>query len=281
MNNLTAEMFGGYARTEGAELAYVVKGNGAPVLMIPGGVFADTFYPLLKVDAFTANHRLISYHRRGYGNSSHSDSSSVRQEVADALAVMQQLDLKRVHIVGHSYGGVIALQLTLDAPQKVQTLTMMEPPLVNLIPQDPDFATSITRLVELYQTGNKAEAVDSFLRFAAGAGEEYRAIIDAALPKGAWDLAVKDADILFKGDFPGVMTFRFTEEDAKRVKQPVLLIRGTSSGPANLEMQKVIQSWILQAESSELPGVTHLLQMQDPKGVAKALAAFIAKHSIG
>jgi len=278
MNYLAAEMFGGRARTEGAELAYVVKGSGAPVLLISGAVFADAFYPLLKLDDLTKHHQLISYHRRGYGNSTHAESSSIKQEAADALAIMQQLNLKEAHVVGYSSGGVIALQLTLDAPEKVRTLTVMEPPLVNLLPQDPKFVAGVSQLVEMYQAGKKAEALDHFLRYAAGAGDEYRVIVEATLPKGAWDLAVRDADISFKGDVPSTMTFRLTEEDAKRISQPVLLIRGTSSGPANLEIQRILQGWIPQAETFELPGVTHLLQMQDPNGVARALAAFISKH---
>ncbi len=280
MNNLAA-MSGGRTKAVGAELAYVIKGSGEPVLLISGGVFADAFYPLLKVDALSARHSLISYHRRGYGNSTRTDSSSVKQEVKDLLALMQHLGLEKVHLVGHSYGGVIALQFTLEFSEKVQTLTMMEPPLVGIIPQDPKLAAGVTQLVETYQAGKKAEAIDLFLRYAAGAGDGYRAIIDAALPKGAWELAVRDADILFKGDIPAVMSVRFTEQDAKRIKQPVLLIRGTNSGPANLEIQKTVQAWIPQAETFELRNATHLLQMQDPNGVADELEDFLSRHSLG
>ncbi len=281
MDNTAAEMFGGRVKVDGGvELAYVVKGSGEPVVLISGGVFADAFYPLLKVAALTKSHRLISYHRRGYGSSTHLNVSSVKQEVADVLALMQHQSIDNAHVVGHSYGGVIALQLALDRPEKVRTLSLMEPPLVNIIPQDPKFAAGVTQLVAMYQTGKNAEAVDSFLRYAAGAGEEYRETIDASLPKGAWDLAVRDADILFQGDMPAVMSFQFTEQDAKRIRQPVLLVRGDSSGPANLEIQRIIQAWLPQAESIVLPGVTHLLQMKDPEHVADALARFIFRHPI-
>jgi pimeloyl-ACP methyl ester carboxylesterase len=271
-------MFGGRLKTDGAELAYIVKGSGEPVVLISGGVFADAFYPLLGVGVMTERYRLISYHRRGFGSSTHSGVSSVKQDVSDVLGLIRHLKIDRVHVVGHSYGGVIALQLTLDAPEKVKTLSMLEPPLINILPEDPKFAAGIQQFVEMYQAGKKAEAVDAFLRYAAGAGEGYRATIDAALPKGAWDLAVRDADILFNGDFPGVMSFRFTEEDARRIKQPVLLIRGTDSGPANLEIQQILEEWLSQAESVVLPGVTHLLQIQDPGRVADGLASFVSKH---
>ena len=267
-------------KTDGVELAYVVKGSGEPVVLISGAVFADAFYPLLKVDSLTKRHRLISYHRRGYGNSTHVATSSVKQEVADALALMRDMNVDRAHVVGHSLGGMIALQLTLDYPEKVKTLTLIEPALVNILPQDPQLVAGVTQIFAMYQGGKKAEAIDSFLRYAAGAGEGYRALIDSSLPRGAWNLAVRDADIAFQSDIPAIMSFQFTEQDAKRISQPILLIRGTSSGTLNLEVQRIVQGWVPRAESVTLNNVTHLVQMQDPEPVAEALTRFISKHPI-
>ncbi len=267
-------------KTDGVELAYVVKGSGEPVVLISGAVFADVFYPLLKRDSLTRSYRLISYHRRGYGNSTHVDTSSVKQEVADALALMRDMNVDRAHVVGHSYGGIIALQLTLDHPEKVKTLTLMEPPLVNILPQDSQLIAGVKQIFAMYQGGKKAEAVDSFLRYAAGAGNEYRALIDSSLPRGAWDLAVRDADIAFQSDIPAVLSFQFTEQDAERVNQPVLLVRGTSSGTLNLGVQRIIQGWLPRAESVTLNDVAHLVQVQDPKHVAEALSGFFAKHPL-
>jgi pimeloyl-ACP methyl ester carboxylesterase len=43
---------------------------------------------------------------------------------------METLNIDRAHIVGHSYGGAIALQLAVDAPNKIHTLSLLEPGLV-------------------------------------------------------------------------------------------------------------------------------------------------------
>ena len=72
----------------------------------------------------TEGHQLILYHRRGYAGSTHSNSPlSIAQQAADCRDLMQHLGVKRAHIVGHSYGGAIALQLALDGADAVRGLT--------------------------------------------------------------------------------------------------------------------------------------------------------------
>jgi len=63
------------------------------------------------------NYRMINYHRRGYAGSSHNLSVSVgiQQQAADCKELMQILNIDRAHIVGHSYGGLVALQLAIDS----------------------------------------------------------------------------------------------------------------------------------------------------------------------
>ena len=46
---------------------------------------------------------------------------------------MRHVGFDSAHVVGHSLGGVIALQLALDAPQAVRTLALMEPALMGAI----------------------------------------------------------------------------------------------------------------------------------------------------
>ena len=277
----TTEMFGGRVKTDAVELAYVVKSSGEPVVLIHGGVFADAFYPLLKEPALNKHYRLISYHRRGYGRSTHQEgTSNVKREAADCLALIRELGIESAHVVGISYGGLIALQLTFDAPDKVNSLSLLEPALVNLGPANPELEKNVAQLVSLYQSGNKAKAIDAFQRFVLGEDEQYRAAYDKVMPDGYWDQVVRDADTLFRGDFPAVMSFQFTEQVAKRVKQPVLFMRGSNGLPGGLEIQQVIQSWLPQTETFLLPNATHGMQMRNPLGAAEALSRFFAKHPL-
>ncbi len=83
------------------------------------------------------------------------------------------------------------------------------------------------RAFPLYRAGNKAEAADAFLRVAAGLGNDYRSIMDKALP-GAWAKAVNDIDTLFRVELPALESWRFARADAGRIPQPILSVRSSS-----------------------------------------------------
>ena len=59
------------ATVNGIELEYEIKGSGEPVLLI-SPVVADGFLPFLSEPALADRYRLIRYHRRGWGGSTHS-----------------------------------------------------------------------------------------------------------------------------------------------------------------------------------------------------------------
>src|SRR5436190_13866431 len=93
-------------------LAYQQRGVGEPVVLLHAGVYADWFVPLLEQPALTERYRLLSYHRINYGRSSHLDGPvSVADQAAHCRALLGQLGIERAHLVGHSAGASIALQL--------------------------------------------------------------------------------------------------------------------------------------------------------------------------
>jgi len=67
---------------------------------------------------------------------------------------------------------------------------------------------------------------------------------------------------------------------ARRIPQPALAVLGTASPPMFAERQKLLLHWLPNAEPLDLPGLTHLLQAQDPAAVAGGLAGFFARHPI-
>src|SRR4051794_25650845 len=94
------------ASINGAELAYRDCGEGEPVILIHGGLFADAFASLVAEPALASQYRLITYHRRGYGRSSRSDVPiSVAGQASDCIALMKHLGVERAHVVGYSFGG--------------------------------------------------------------------------------------------------------------------------------------------------------------------------------
>ena len=112
-----------------AGLGYELAGpaDGEAVLFLHAGT-ATSFTPLMTQRALADRHRLVRYHRRGYFCSDALEGDmSVEAHVADALRLLDQLGIDRVHVVGHSGSGVIAIQLALDAPGVVRSLVLEEP----------------------------------------------------------------------------------------------------------------------------------------------------------
>jgi pimeloyl-ACP methyl ester carboxylesterase len=114
------------ARVNGIELEYEIIGSGEPVLLIHGSHVAGSFKPLLAQPALTDEYTLIRYHRRGHLDSSPATGPvSIEQQAADARALLEYLHAQPAHVVGHSYGGAIAMQLALDAPESVHSLALL------------------------------------------------------------------------------------------------------------------------------------------------------------
>ena len=75
---------------DGIELEYEVRGTGEPVVLIHAVVFAGWFEPLLKQSKLVKQYRVVSYHRVGYGGSSHpSGSISLAQQAAHLRGLMR------------------------------------------------------------------------------------------------------------------------------------------------------------------------------------------------
>jgi pimeloyl-ACP methyl ester carboxylesterase len=180
--------------------------------------------------------------------------------------------------VGHSYGGAVALQLVLEVPERVHSLALLEPALI-AGPSAPGYRESLAQGAERYRTGDVADVLDAFLEARLPG---YRDILERELP-GAFQQAVTDAGTWFECELPGLLEWRFGEVEARRIEQPALSVLGGESEALWSrfgEAHRLLLDWLPRAEGCVLPGVTHFMQLQDPGGVAAALAGFWARHPI-
>jgi pimeloyl-ACP methyl ester carboxylesterase len=268
------------AQIGGGAFEYEVRGAGEPVVLVHGSHIADAFAPLLVEPALTGRYQLLLYHRRGFAGSTHPDGPlSIPQQAADCRALMQHLGMPCAHIVGHSYGGAIALQLALDAPEAVHSLALLEPALLT-VPSTPQFLDALGPVLQMYEAGNKTGAVDAFLQVVVG--QEYRDQLDRVLP-GAFAQAVADADTFFRIELPALQQWNFTPAEAGRITQPVLSVLGADSHtlwPGWVEVHQLVQTWLPRTEAFVLEGATHGLQIIDPRNMAAGLADFFARHPL-
>jgi lipase len=73
--------------------------------------------------------RLLAVDLRGHGHSPKTPPWNFEQHVADVLAVMDDHGLDRVRLIGHSFGGAIALRVAAAAPDRVEKLVLVDPAL--------------------------------------------------------------------------------------------------------------------------------------------------------
>lgn len=262
------------AVVEGTTLEYEVSGTGEAVIFIHGALIAEAFRPLLTEPSLGQGYKLITYHRRGYRGSSHASGFvSLVQQAADCRALLRHLGIERAHVVGHSLGGSIGVQLALDTSDVVHSLALLEPALFGRVTGQA-YRESLARGEQRYKEGPADVVVDEFLEMRFGSG--YRMALERALP-GAFDQAVADSGATFEMDLPGLREWRFNEEELQCITQPVLNVMGSQSEalwPRFGEVYRLVLGWLPHAEGFVLPGAAHGLMMQNPHGMAEALANF-------
>jgi pimeloyl-ACP methyl ester carboxylesterase len=262
------------AALDEVELEYQLRGAGDPIVFIHNGAGADWFTPFLDVPSLTSRFRLLTYHRAGYAGSSPLPGPlTFAQEAARCQQLMHHLGIERAHVVGHSSSGNMALQLALDAPDVVGSLVLMEPALISATPSSPQ----VLQAIELYRAGDKAGAVDTFLR--ATCDPDYRSALETALPS-AVDQALADADTFFSQELPALRQRTFGPDDARRVTQPVLAVAGERTDPIHRQRWELLIEWLPNVEPFVLPGASHLLHLQNLEGMAEGLSDFYARHAL-
>jgi pimeloyl-ACP methyl ester carboxylesterase len=267
------------ALVNGIELEYDVTGGGEPVLMI-SPVLADGFQPLVRERALADRYQLITYHRRGWVGSTRTPPPvTIADHAADAAALLDHLRIDRAHVAGHSTGAAVAVQLALDAPQRVQSLALLELSLLS-VPAAVGFLEKAGPAFNEYAERRPEAALATFMTAASGlTWETCRALLDERIP-GAVAQTIADADTFFGAELPALGAWTFGAEQAARVSQPVLSVVGRETQPLWVEIAHRLRSWFGQVEECTIEGAGHLLHVQRSAPVAACLAAFFGRHAL-
>ena len=112
----------------GCDVFYRRKGQGAPVLLMHG--FPQTHAMWAEIAPKLAEHySVVCADLRGYGASGKPvgvEHYSFREMGADQLHLMAELGFEKFHLVGHDRGARTAYRMALDAPERIQSLTLMD-----------------------------------------------------------------------------------------------------------------------------------------------------------
>jgi pimeloyl-ACP methyl ester carboxylesterase len=260
-----------HVKVNGVDVAYEVVGRGEPILFIHGAHIADAMRPLVEDPALDRFQR-IRYHRRGVGGSScapEARATTVAVHAEDAVRLLEHLGVDRAHVVGHSSGGSIALEIASRHPTRVSALVLLEPGLM-MVPSGAAFVDLVTALVGHYEHGDAEGAVHGFLALVGD--PDWRDAIERTVPGGIAQ-AVKDAATFFLSELPAVSDWTFGPEQATGITCPVLSVLGSKTSPLFVEGHEQLHEWFPQCHDADIPDASHLLQMEAPGPVAAAIAA--------
>ena len=121
----SADVPGQYASVNGLNLYYEIHGSGEPLILLHGGVlpFESDNDHLVEL----AKHRqVIAVHMQGHGHTPDIDRPLRTESLADDIAALiTQLDLAPVDLVGYSLGGGVALHTAIRHPAQIRKLVVV------------------------------------------------------------------------------------------------------------------------------------------------------------
>lgn len=168
-----------YLSTNGAELFCRRYGRGEPVIMIHGAcVDSDFFHETAQVLSRTFT--VHTYDRRGYGRSKNSDDHSISIQVEDAAALIRQAG-SPCHVIAHSGGTVIAMELAAKYPTLVRKLLLHEPLDAAFLDLNSEASQTLAAVSRSVREGKYNKAISQFMPLIGERDPRARAATDEEL----------------------------------------------------------------------------------------------------
>lgn len=265
--------------TGGARIAYRDDGRrDAPPLLCIHGSWDDHH----SWDGFVAllpGMRIVRYDRRGHSQSSAPPGQGrLGEDVADAVALLDHLQIARAHIAGHSYGANVAIMIAAQHAERVETLMLHEPPVFALLAGDAaaealrmQAAGLMAQAAQAIEQGRAEEGARLFLeKVAFGEGswltlfdEEARATL--LRNAGTWLDQYRDperlaVDVRALGDFP----------------RAIALSTGTATLPAYAEVIRRIGEILPGSVTYPIGQAGHGAHISHPSEMARAFLDHVA-----
>jgi pimeloyl-ACP methyl ester carboxylesterase len=127
-----------------ATIAYEVAGNGPPVMLVHG-LSGSSRWWRRNIGALTPHRRVYVIDLIGFGASRARYPFALAEAAGYLARLLDQLELARVSLVGHSMGGLIVAELAADLPERIDRLVLVAPTALPLDPQLTTHALSLLR----------------------------------------------------------------------------------------------------------------------------------------
>ena len=249
--------------------------DGAPVVLLPGFTGSKEDFRLVLAPLAEAGHRAIAYDQRGQFESpgpQEGDAGTVESLAADLLALVDALALGPVHVVGHSFGGLVARSAVLERPEGFRSLVLMSSGPAALTGPRVQALPLMRPIVEQGGMAALTEAVDAMNAADPrwlGLPVEVQQFLRRRM------LASSPTALLGMADALTSEPDRVAELRATGV--PVLVLHGEGDDAWSPQVQDDM-AVRLGAEKVVVPDALHSPAVENPTATAAALVAFLRQY---
>jgi pimeloyl-ACP methyl ester carboxylesterase len=234
------------ASADGTPIAVWRSGDGPPLLLVHGAAADHTRWaPVLP--ALEERFTVLALDRRGRGQSGDADGYALAHEVEDVAAVVEWAG-ESANVLGHSYGGVCALEAAL-LTDRIRKLVVYEAPMGFL--KSPPHV--VERLDALLRAGQRDELVAYFMHEVAGLSSEQ---VDLLRTLPAWGARLAVAGTIPREERAS-REYEFDPDRFREVRVPTLLLEGGDSGEAFKRAGEAVRAALPNCRLVVMPGQRH------------------------
>jgi pimeloyl-ACP methyl ester carboxylesterase len=262
----------------GTRIACAETGAGETVLLLHSSAGSGALWRSLT-ERLRTRCRVLAPDLYGYGDTDPwpgHRALTLADEAALAAAVLPPA-CGPIHLVGHSYGGAVALRFAQQWPGRLRSLTLIEPVAFHLLR---DAAEAADRVLFRRVTALAAAVAATT---AGGACQDAMAqFIDYWNGEGAWSQATPEAQAALAHRAPKVvLDFQATMSEPtpraayRQIAVPALVLRGTQSPRPTRRIAELVAKALPAARLETIDGAGHMLPLTHPESVNAAVAAHL------
>ena len=258
-------------RYDGRAVDYVESGEGPCIVFVPGSFSATAAWRPI-IEHLKEDFRSVATSLPGCGGTDLlPDGKTSTDDYIDLIEAVIAHTKARVHLVGHSWGGTLAVAAALRGRATLASLTLVEANPCDVLRQngDDELYAAAKNMSEAYIAAHHAgepEAAKRVIDFWTGEGTF------ATLPPKMREFVVQTtpANVI---DWPAMFAFRLPLSNYAKLELPVLLMHGTKSHPSLHRIAALLHTTIPGAKLEKITGASHLLIGTHPKEIASLIAA--------
>lgn len=275
--------------SDGTELAYRVRGEGAPLVVLPGGPMRASAY-LGDLGGLAAHRRLNLLDLRGTGESAvPADPATYRCDrlVDDVEVWRAHMGLDHMDLLAHSAGGSLAMLYAARYPERVRRLGLITAtPWALGMPATAEDRLAAARLRQREPWFE--EAFPAFEAWLAGTGD-FDPVL-APFFHGRWDKAAEEHEARADEEFndaagdvygsDGAYDPPATRAALARLTAPVLVLAGELDGGPRPALARLAADVFPNAEFAVQPGAGHYPWLDDPEWFVRRIVAFLEQRDV-